>query len=59
MDYAANWRSREAGDFPSPGPLIGVSDGGSIMSEQLTSAPSHRWQRLHKDWSALQPQKPG
>lgn len=46
-------------DFPSPGPLIGVCDGGSIMSEQLTSAPSHRWQRLRRDWSALQPEMPG
>lgn len=45
-------------DFPSPGPLIGVCDGGSIMSEQLTSAPSHRWQRLRKDWLPMQPGKP-
>jgi len=36
--------------FPSPTPLIGVCDGGSIMSEQLKSAPVHRWQRIRKDW---------
>ena len=32
--------------FPPPGPLIGVCDGGSVMSQQLRSAPPHRWQRL-------------
>jgi Protein of unknown function (DUF4238) len=36
--------------FPPPGPLLGVCDGGSIMSKQLRSAPIHRWQRIRKDW---------
>lgn len=37
--------------FPPPSPLLGVCDGGSIMSEQLRSPPIHRWQRIRKDWS--------
>jgi hypothetical protein len=37
-------------NFPEPTPLLGVCDGGSIMSEQLKSAPLHRWQRIRKDW---------
>jgi hypothetical protein len=40
----ANWT------FPPPSPLLGVCDGGSVMSEQLKSAPSHSWQRIRKDW---------
>ena len=36
--------------FPPPGPLIGVCDGGSIMSQQLQTAPVLRWQRIKKDW---------
>lgn len=36
--------------FPPPGSLLGVCDGGSIMSEHLRSAPDHRWQRIRKDW---------
>jgi hypothetical protein len=36
--------------FPPPSPLLGVCDGGSIMSEQLKSAPVHRWQRIRKNW---------
>lgn len=36
--------------FPPPSPLLGVCDGGSIMSKQLKSAPPHRWQRIRKDW---------
>jgi hypothetical protein len=36
--------------FPPATPLLGVCDGGSIMSEQLKSAPLHRWQRIRKDW---------
>jgi hypothetical protein len=36
--------------FPPAGPLLGVCDGGSIMSEQLRSAPIHRWQRIRKSW---------
>jgi hypothetical protein len=36
--------------FPLAGPLLGVCDGGSIMSEQLRSAPIHRWQRIRKTW---------
>jgi hypothetical protein len=39
--------------FPPPGPLIGVCDGGSVMSEQLRSAPPHRWQRLRRDWPGI------
>jgi hypothetical protein len=39
--------------FPAPGPLIGVCDGGSVMSEQLRSAPPHRWQRLRRDWLGM------
>jgi hypothetical protein len=39
--------------FPPPGPLIGVCDGGSVMSQQLKHAPSHRWQRLRRDWSGI------
>jgi hypothetical protein len=37
--------------FPSPSPLLGVCDGGSVMSEQLRSPPIHRWQRIRKDWT--------
>ena len=36
--------------FPPPGPLLGVCDGGSIMSKQLRSAPIQRWQRIRRDW---------
>jgi hypothetical protein len=39
--------------FPPPGPLIGVCDGGSVMSEQLRSTPPHRWQRLRRDWPSI------
>lgn len=39
--------------FPPPGPLIGVCDGGSAMSQQLRSAPPHRWQRLRRDWPGM------
>jgi hypothetical protein len=39
--------------FPPPGPLIGVCDGGSVMSQQLKSAPPHRWQRLRRDWPGI------
>jgi hypothetical protein len=39
--------------FPPPGPLIGVCDGGSVMSQQLRSAPPHRWQRLRRDWPGI------
>ena len=39
--------------LPPPGPLIGVCDGGSVMSQQLRSAPPHRWQRLRRDWPGL------
>jgi len=39
--------------FPPPGPLIGVCDGGSDMSEQLRSAPPYRWQRLRQDWRGI------
>jgi hypothetical protein len=35
--------------FPPPGPIIGVCDGGSIMSQQLKTAPVLRWQRIRKD----------
>ena len=35
--------------FPSPSPLLGVCDGGSVMSEQLRSPPMHRWQRIRKE----------
>lgn len=40
--------------FPQPGPLIGVCDGGSVMSQQLRSAPTHRWQRIRQDWPGSQ-----
>jgi hypothetical protein len=33
--------------------LIGVCDGGSVMSQQLRSAPPHRWQRLRRDWPGI------
>lgn len=36
--------------LPAPGPVIGVCDGGSTMSRALQSAPSHRWQRIRKEW---------
>ena len=36
--------------FPEPGPLIGVCDGGSVMSQQLQTAPVMRWQRIRRDW---------
>lgn len=39
--------------LPPPGPLIGVCDGGSVMSELLKSAPPHRWQRLRRDWPGM------
>jgi len=39
--------------FPPPGPLIGVCDGGSVMSQQLRAAPPHRWQRLRRDWPGM------
>jgi hypothetical protein len=39
--------------FSPPGPLIGVCDDGSVMSQQLRSAPPHRWQRLRRDWPGL------
>jgi len=39
--------------FPPLGPLIGVCDGGSVMSQQLRSAPPHRWQRLRRDWPGI------
>jgi hypothetical protein len=41
--------------FPPPGPLIGVCDGGSAMSQRLKSAPPHRWQRLRRDWPGTPP----
>jgi hypothetical protein len=37
-------------DFPPPGPLIAVCDGGSVMSEQLKDAPEPRRPRLLRDW---------
>lgn len=37
--------------FPALGPLLGVCDGGSIMSQQLQTAPVLRWQRIRKDWA--------
>jgi hypothetical protein len=43
--------------FPPPGPLIGVCDGESVMSQQLRSAPPHRWQRLRRDWPGGPSQK--
>jgi Protein of unknown function (DUF4238) len=39
--------------FPPPGPLIGVCDGGSVMSRQLRDAPPHHWQRLRRDWPGI------
>lgn len=39
--------------FPPPGPLIGVCDGGGVMSQQLRSPPPHRWQRLRRDWPGM------
>ncbi len=39
--------------FPPPGPLIGVCDGGSVMSQQLRTTPPHRWQRLSRDWPGM------
>jgi hypothetical protein len=45
--------------FPLPGPLIGVCDGGSVMSQQLKSAPPHRWQRLRRDWPGVPRKEPG
>jgi hypothetical protein len=44
----ASWK------FPPLGPLIGVCDGGSVMSQQLRSAPTYRWQRIRKDWPGSQ-----
>jgi hypothetical protein len=40
-------------DIPSPGPLIGVCDGGSAISQQLRSAPTRRWPRLRRDWPGM------
>lgn len=40
-------------EFPPPGPLIGVCDGGSVMSQQLQSAPSHPWQRIRRNWPGM------
>ena len=40
--------------FPPPTPLLGVCDGGSVMTQQLKSAPAHRWQRIRKDWPGSQ-----
>jgi hypothetical protein len=37
-------------DFPPPGPLIAVCDGGSVMREQLKDAPEPRRPRLLRDW---------
>ena len=37
-------------EFPPPGPLIAVCDGGSVMSGQLTNAPEPRRPRLLRDW---------
>jgi hypothetical protein len=45
--------------FRPPGPLIGVCDGGSVISQQLRSAPPHRWQRLRKDWPDIARKEPG
>src|SRR5487761_385976 len=36
-------------DFPPSGPLIAVCDGGSVMSDQLKSAPQPRRPRLLRD----------
>jgi Protein of unknown function (DUF4238) len=36
--------------FPPPSPLLGACDGGSIMSQQLQTAPVLKWQRIRKDW---------
>jgi hypothetical protein len=59
VDQAYEWVAAHPGHpsfadwtFPPPGPLIGICDGGSVMSEQLRAAPPHRWQRLRKDWPA-------
>ena len=44
--------------FAPPGPLIGVCDGGSVMSQQLRTAPPHRWQRLRRDWPGFPVRSP-
>jgi hypothetical protein len=44
--------------FPPPGPLIGVCDGDSVMSQQLRSTPPHRWQRLRRDWPGIPRKEP-
>jgi len=35
--------------FPPPAPLIRACDGGSVMSQQLQTAPVLKWQRIRKD----------
>lgn len=44
--------------FPEPGPLIGVCDGGTIMSQELKTAPVLKWQRIRKDWAATNGESP-
>jgi hypothetical protein len=39
--------------LPPNGPLLGVCDGGSIMSERLKTPAPHAWQRLRKNWPGM------
>jgi hypothetical protein len=60
VDQAYEWVAAHPGhrtfrdwELPPPGPLIGVCDGGTVMSQQLKAAPPHRWARLRKDWPGM------